>query len=119
MGILVGLPLGQFFTTRRRRWLVAALLNLEVIASGIAGGWWALAFTATAAALTFCVSAFILRDLYEGSEWAALRHHFNLAFGLVRGFQIIDEGKTVVPSGKLLLLAACRRGNRDGNVVGM
>jgi regulator of protease activity HflC (stomatin/prohibitin superfamily) len=103
--------------THRRRWAAVALLNLEFALSYVAGGWLGLGYSITASLLTFFVSAAILRELYGGNEFSAFRHHLQLALGLIRSFQVIDGGKTVMPQGPGPLFGPRTLIIRPGNAV--
>lgn len=104
VGALEGFPFGMYWISKKRRWLLIALLNMEFVLSTIVGGRLGLFLTTTASALTFCISAFSIRALFADDEWAALRYHLKLVLGIVQGFQIVDEGKTVYPLGSNQLL---------------
>ena len=117
IGFFAGLPMGQYAVTGRRRWIAIAFLNTEYILSFAVGGWKGLVYSLTASILTFFLSAAILRELYGGDEIEAFRQHVNLAFGTLRGFQIVDEGKTVIPSGGGVLLGPRFVIVRPGNAV--
>lgn len=103
-GAVIGLPLGQALVTKRRRWLAAIVLNILFVLSFVVGGWWGSMYALAVSALTFFISAAILRSLYGGSEFKALGHHLRLATGLARSIQIIDQGQTVVPSDAAFLM---------------
>lgn len=96
-GTLIGLPLGQAVMTKRCRWLAVVVLNILFVLSFIVSGWWVSVYALAVSALTFFISAAILRSLYGGSEFEALAHQLKVAIGLTRGFQIVDEGKTIFP----------------------
>jgi len=96
-GILIGLPLGQAVMTKRCRWLAVVVLNILFVLSFIVSGWWVSVYALAVSALTFFISAAILRSLYGGSEFEALAHQLKVAIGLTKGFQIVDEGKTIFP----------------------
>jgi hypothetical protein len=96
-GAVICLPLGQALTTKRRRWIAVALLDTHFVLSYIEGGWFGCLYAIAASALTFFISAAILRQFYGDSEFRALAHHLKVAIGLTRGFQIIEDGKSVVP----------------------
>ena len=116
-GALVAFPLGLFLVSRRRRWIAASLLNLVLIVSYQEGGAFALGSTVAAAGLSFSVAAFIIRDVYGGSEFAALGHHVRLALGIVQGLQVIEDGKTVHPKGTGPLLGPRMLIIRPGSAV--
>jgi regulator of protease activity HflC (stomatin/prohibitin superfamily) len=91
VGALAGFPLGMYWVSHKRRWLLIVLLNIELALSAAVGGRLGLALTATAVALTFCISAFSIRALFDDDEWASLGHHLKLVLGIVQGFQVVDD----------------------------
>jgi hypothetical protein len=98
-GLTAGPFIGIFWNTSRRRWLAVAGLNVALVVSYLFGGPISFLLTAGAAFLGFAVAAFIIRDLFGMDEMQALGHHINLAFGRNQGFQVIEDGKVVVPNG--------------------
>jgi len=70
-------------------WLFGALLLF---------GEWELVFTLASMLLAFGVSAEVLREFYGYPLFEAILTHFRLVFGLLRGFQIIREGRTTFPT---------------------
>lgn len=119
LGLFVGIPVGLFLVAHRRRWIAVALLNAEFVLSYAVGGILGLLFSVTAAGLTFFVSASILRELYDGSEIEAFRHHLRLALGMVKGFQIIDSSKASAAEDAKVVLGPCRYIIKPGTAVMM
>ena len=97
-GFVIGLPLGLALITRQRRWIATALLNVWFMLSFVAGGWLGVVYALAASVLTFFVSAAIVRELYGGSAFSAFFYHFKILTGLFKGFQIISDGKSVIPN---------------------
>lgn len=98
-GILVAIPFGLMWMTRKRRWIAVAFLNLAFAAAYFAGDIRTLGFSIIASILTFAVSAVSLRELYAGNSLDALSHHFSVVTGLVNGYQVIEDGQLSVPTG--------------------
>jgi len=96
-GSIIAFPIGLFLSRRQRRWIAIALLAVWFVLSYLAGGWQGAFYAIAASGLTFFVSAAILTDLYGGGIFRALFYHLRLALGLLRGIQIIGDGKTMIP----------------------
>jgi len=95
-GLLTGIPLGFFMTSHRRRWLVVALLNIQMVLAFHVGHVFGLAFTLVAVVLTFIIASAVLAELYGGTELQAVGMHLRLVVGTIQGFQTIDDS---TPSG--------------------
>ena len=99
-GFAFGALTEMWHITTQRRWFIVGLLIVLYIVSWIQGGIIALLAALGATALTFILSAVIVRHLYPSGEWEALLHHLRLAMGLTRGFLIIEDAKITVPKDK-------------------
>jgi regulator of protease activity HflC (stomatin/prohibitin superfamily) len=66
---------------------------------------------------TFLVSARLLRDFYGGSTWDAFRHQLGLSLGQMRGLQVIEDGRVVIPSSSGTLLGPRLIIIRPGNAA--
>lgn len=98
-GALLGWPLGLAWDTKKRRWLaVAALIGTYILAWEVTGPE-GLSLTLLCTAITLFMSAAILRDLYQGSEWQAFVHHMKILTGILKGVHVVSEGKSVMPAG--------------------
>ena len=99
-GFALGALSEMWHITKQRRWFIVGLLAVLYVVSYIQGGIIALLAALAATALTFILSAVIVRHLYPGGEWEALMHHLRLALGMTRGFMIVEDAKIVVPKDK-------------------
>ncbi len=97
-GLLVDIPLGAFWITKRRRWVFTAALNVLFVLSYVVGKWMGVGYALMVSGLTFIISAAIIRELYGGNEFKAIFHHIRVAVGLLKGFQIIRNGTMVLPT---------------------
>ena len=96
-GFALGALSEMWHITKQRRWFIVGLLAVLYVVSYIQGGIIALLAALAATALTFILSAVIVRHLYPGGEWEALMHHLRLALGMTRGFMIVEDAKIIVP----------------------
>ncbi|MCG2769013.1 MAG: SPFH domain-containing protein [Chloroflexota bacterium] len=83
----------------RRTAAIAALCFAWLVVSAILFPWQVIGWSILASVLTFVASAVTLRELYGGGLRDAIVRHFRLLTGLDRRFQIIREGRTVIPAG--------------------
>lgn len=104
VGAFVGLPMGLGLATGVRRWLLVMGINVVLVVAYLDDGWSAAFYAVLTSALAFGFSAISLKELYEGSRLAALKHHVHVAFCWSNGFQVIEGGKTTVPAKAKLLL---------------
>ncbi|MCB0245238.1 MAG: hypothetical protein KDI12_17635, partial [Anaerolineae bacterium] len=74
-GFALGALSEMWHITKQRRWFIVGLLAVLYVVSYIQGGIIALLAALAATALTFILSAVIVRHLYPGGEWEALMHH--------------------------------------------
>jgi hypothetical protein len=117
VGALLGVFIGLLFLTKWCRWVAVALLIVEFLVSFAVGGWLAPVLIVIAAALTFLVSAAILREFYGGDDIEAFWHHLQVALGTVIGFQVVEDGKVVLPTGSGRLMGPRRLTIRPGSAV--
>lgn len=99
-GAALGFPLGLLLQQQKRRWVAGAVLAGLLIVAYILGGPWDALFAAASAMIAYFVSAAVLRDLYDGNEFEAFRHHLRILFAARGGMLIVQDGKVVVPPGK-------------------
>lgn len=85
-GFAFGALTEMWHITTQRRWFIVGLLIVLYIVSWIQGGIITLLAALGATALTFILSAVIVRHLYPGGEWEALVHHLKLALGFTAAF---------------------------------
>lgn len=104
-GLIAGIPLACGMPNGPRRWFAMSALIILFGGAYIFGGYDSLLLAVTIAALAIFMMAGVTRELYEGSEWTALKASLLMLIERYRGFQIIDDGTTIVPanaSGPLL-----------------
>lgn len=97
-GALFGLALGFLLVHQKRRWIAVATLGAFLLLVFVQGGLLTMIYTVAAIAITFIVSAGVLREMYGGSDLDAVRHHFHIWTGIRGGFLVVDKGKIVIPS---------------------
>lgn len=118
-GIMFGFALGLYIVHQRRRWIAVAALATFLLIVLVTGGLGSTALAIASIVLTFVVTAGVLRDLYDGSEVAAIKSHLSIMTSIRGGFLVVDGGKIVVPStapphlGPKLVIV------RPGNIVVM
>lgn len=126
-GVAVGFPLGQALggmlrRRRWRRWSAMTLLVVYVLVVSLLWGRHATAVAIPSIILTFIFTAIMLREVYLGSIKETVLHHLRMTFGMLRGFQIVNNGKMIVPAeGGVVLgprLLIIRPGNAVVTIVG-
>lgn len=97
-GLLAGTPLALFVITGRRRWLAMSVLAVGLGIAYFLGGWVSTLLAAGIALVTMFMMAAVLREFYNEGVWEAFYTHLCVLVGRVRGFQVIANGRTIIPS---------------------
>lgn len=98
-GLMLGGPLITFGFTKQHRWLAILALNVCYLVAFLVGGWPAAIIAVVASVMAIVVSAALLRHVFAESTWQAFRYEVELALGRTKGFQIIEDGKSILPPG--------------------
>lgn len=99
-GLMLGGPLLTFLFTRQHRWLAVFALNVCYLVAFLVGGWPAAIIAVISSVMAIVVSAALLRHVFAESTWQAFRYEVELALGRTKGFQIIEDGKSILPAGE-------------------
>lgn len=104
-GAFIGYPLGQAMAgflrgNRRWRWVAMTVLMIYVFTVSVIWGAHAALAAFPAVILTFIFTAIMLRELYNGDVMKTIGQHLRLTFGYFKGFQIVNQGKMIVPTEK-------------------
>lgn len=97
-GIMFGFALGLYIVHQRRRWIAVAALATFLLFVLVTGGLSSTALAIASIVVTFVVTAGVLRDLYGGSEVAAIKNQLSIMTSIRGGFVVVQGGKIVVPS---------------------
>lgn len=97
-GIMFGFALGLYIVHQRRRWIAVAALATFLLIVLVSGGVGSTVLAIASIVLTFVVTAGVLRDLYGGSEIAAIKNQLSIMTSIRGGFVVVTGGKIAVPS---------------------
>lgn len=115
-GGLTAIPFALGIVTQKKRWLMVTVMVMGLSAIGVFAGGQYLLVSIFSVILTFLTSSVSLKDLY-GNYRESIINHFLIVIGIYRGFQIIDEGKTIIPDDRKVLLGPMLVIVRPGNAV--
>lgn len=98
VGAIYGVPIGLYIETKRRQWLAIFALMLFLPAAALMIHWSAPVFLVATVAATVYMNSYILSPLFNENIAEAFVHLVKLITGMWRGIQVVESGKTIVPS---------------------